>query len=149
MSIAGKCIKTCTTPQHGYVDRGRYVDFDLPEWDDKAFPYLKHFNQVARAIKPQLSVDEGETAARLKAAGKFEKSQPLGVAPSEAVAQSSEKRLEAMGPEELDDVTVGMLVARAAKHGVELDADSDRTDLIVAAMEAEEASKPTEEDLFE
>ena len=140
MPLAAKCTQECTTPQHGYVAEGRDVVFELPEWKPKRFPYLKHFEQKARAKNPQPSIDEGATAAALKAAKKAEAAQPLGVAapaaPAEAVAEVV--KLSAMSPEELDDVKTVELLDRGVNNGLDLDAESSRTDLIIEVMAAED-----------
>ena len=147
MPLAGKCIQECTTPQHGYVQDGRDVEFELPEWDLKKFPYLKHFKQKSKAKNPQPSIDEGVTAAALKAAKKTENALPLGVSPAPVTEETPDavKKLAAMTPEELDDVKVDELLERGKAHDLDLDADSDRTDLIVSVMDAEEKAT----DLFE
>lgn len=139
-SLAAVCVQECTTPQHGYVQEGRDVLFDLPAWDLKRFSYLKHFKQKSKAKNPQLSIDEGATAAKLKAATKSDNAQPLGVSPPAVAPEAPAEvvKLSAMTPEELDDVTVVNLLDRGVKCGLDLDADSDRTDLIISVMGAEE-----------
>ena len=139
MSVAGKCERDCTTPQHGFVASGRDVEFDLPEWDEKAFPYLKHFTQKKRAKSPQPTIDEGATAVANAAAAKAKKATPLGVeAPKAEVEAPMVKKLSAMTPEELDNIGPEALVAVGKMHGVELDIASDRADLLIAALDAED-----------
>ena len=145
MSLAANCTKECTTPQHGYVEQGRDVVVELPAWDPKKFSYLKHFKQKNRAINPQLTTDEGRTAVAAKAAEKAGKAMPLGVAAPVVVEEAPlVKKLSAMTPEELDNVGPTALVAVGKMHGVELDESTNRADLLMAAMEAEDNS-----DLFE
>lgn len=139
MSLAAKCETTCTTPQHGFVARDREVVFDLPEWDLKKFPYLKHFTEKKRAKNPQPTIDEGATAVANKAAAKASTAAPLGVsAPEAAVEAPMVKKLSGMTPEELDNVGPEALVAVGKLHGVELDVNTDRTDLLIAAIDAED-----------
>lgn len=45
-SFTGLCIVTCTTPRHGYVEKGQRVAFELLAWDAKKYSYLKHFENV-------------------------------------------------------------------------------------------------------
>ena len=141
--LSAKCITECTTPQHGHVAEGRDVIFDLPEWDLKRFSYLKHFQQKSKAVAPQLSIDDGATAAKLKAVAKVDSAQPLGVSAPAAQKEPPTlgKKLSEMTPEELDNVTVDMAVAIAGKHGVELDISANRASILIAAMDAEDNSE--------
>lgn len=157
MPLAAKCTQECTTPQHGFVADGRDVVFELPSWDLKKFPYLKHFRQKSKAVNPQPTIDEGRTAVAAKAAAKAGKAQPLGVseaAPSapdaqEEVPSAPAKKLSAMTPEELDNVTVGTAIAIAKKHGVDLDADGERVDILIAAMGAEDKAAASSSEMFD
>jgi len=47
MSYIGRCIKTCTTPIHGLVEKHQEVPFDnIDTWDEGVYPFLKHFEVV-------------------------------------------------------------------------------------------------------
>ncbi len=47
MSVTGKCINTCTVPVRGFIEEDQVIDFpETDSWDVKAFPYLKHFEEI-------------------------------------------------------------------------------------------------------
>ncbi len=80
------CTETCTTPEHGYVEEGKKVEFE--SWDTKNMPYLKRFKKV--------SVDMAGTEP---ASGGDEPPD------EDPVVEALGKRVIAMTPDELDKVS--------------------------------------------
>ncbi len=64
MSVTGKCINTCTVPVRGFIEEDQVIDFpETDSWDVKAFPYLKHFEEIVGIFEEPVEeeiVDEEE-----------------------------------------------------------------------------------------
>lgn len=104
--LGAKCIKTCTTPQHGIVHEGEQVNFKIKKWDVDTFPYLKHFEHLE-------AVDEEEVKTAMdenyEDRNRHERAQPLGTVggaagpeATEVAKDNSPEGLPAPGPEGYD-----------------------------------------------
>ena len=152
-----KCMNDCTTPTHGKVVEGVFVQFDIETWDRQKYPYLKHFRQVATTPKAiQQAREEGRVSQQEKHNLRAPRPEGTEGSPSAPVTTEDDNpapKFSAMGVEELNKYTPQQVYdAIYENYGKELDINLDHADIIMAAIEAEEAgAEPSEpaEDVFE
>lgn len=121
--ISAICTKTCTTPQHGFVEKGEPKTFDdIDKWDEEKYPYLKYFkSDKAKAVKVQHVEAELEKKERDAKEETFDD--------DDHIVAALGKRVIAMEPDELDKVgakaigeAYGITWAGRKKDDVVLDA---------------------------